>query len=1186
MYIGSTSEAPYHGVEFDSTAVCFAAVGGTHIPGVVKLFDEILVNAMDNWERDRNTRNIFIDLPDVKDIRQKLSISVCNDGRGIPVVDHPTEKLLVPDLIMGHLLTGSNFDDSVATAAGGRHGFGAKLTNIFSTEFTVETGDSTAGKKFRKTWRQNMQANEKALVTDFPRRKGSDFTRVTFSPDLSRFGAGDGTLHAGTLHALYERAFQAAAVVGPLGVNVHVNGSALPVRGLMDYAKLCSGPSGHKVPLLEMPFPKSHAGHWQAVLGVASSHLPPDVQDSVVPLQTSDGHVECCSFVNGMRTYRGGSHVHAIIDPVAASIAQILNKKHKTSAITPALVKSHIRAFISTRLPDCSFDSQAKERLVSDIPAGFSPTVPDSFVKKLLDSGLETALMNTVNAKARANSARAVRKAVKDASVAHIPKLEDANWAGGRRSNQCTLILTEGDSAKALAMAGLAVVGRDKFGVFPLKGKVMNVRDLSPKAAVANAEIAALVSILGLDFNKSYEEFEAGQLPLRYGSVMIMADQDHDGSHIKGLLINLFHTFWPQLVRKCDGTHTSFLQQFITPVVKARRGDRVMEFFSLHAFQAWQAAEPSASKWKTKYYKGLGTSTSSEGRAYFSNLDHHRREFCWKGEADDRKLEMAFAKQQINARKEWLSSSTALNGESLEVQDTFEGFVDQELVHFSKADIVRSIPGSFDGLKPSQRKVLHACFHRPAGEVKVAQLAGFVSEFTAYHHGEASLVGTIVNMSQNFVGSNNVPLLNGVGQFGTRLAGGKDAASARYIFTQLSPVARALFPAADEELLPRNEEDGKPVEPCTYVPIAPLILMNGADGIGTGWSTSIPPHRPSGVLDVTSQFVRDCMENKAGLDAGFASDNYATAPAALLPWARGYRGTFELQENGSSFSTNGILELDSDLRLHRGQQLQHAVITELPFRKWTEDYRGMLRKLSAAGKITNIKEYHTEATVHFELDIVCGSDPISLGNAARLLKLQGSLSTSNMHAVDIHGLVVPFASPLDVFRHFIPVRHELYKLRQQLQVAKLRASCTKIENQVKFIEGVSSGKYSLGSRSVEEVVAALKNESYNGMDEIDAMQNQEQMRCLQHMAVAVGIPEQTNDSILSVEASDFGSPDASVFKYLLDMPISSMTSDRIQALRGKLSMQQEELRQLQSVTAAQLWLDELQRLKEFPEFTP
>jgi DNA topoisomerase II len=204
--------------------------------------------------------------------------------------------------------------------------------------------------------------------------------------------------------------------------------------------------------------------------------------------------------------------------------------------------------------------------------------------------------------------------------------------------------------------------------------------------------------------------------------------------------------------------------------------------------------------WRIKYYKGLGTSTSQEAREYFKRLDLHRKSLVWDNAASNN-LNIAFQPDKASERKDWIASQYSpdriadRSSSSISISD----FINNDLVQFSHANLWRAIPSLIDGLKPSQRKVLYACFKRDRGaakmaEVKVAQLAAYCSEHTSYHHGEVSLAGTIVKMAQDYVGSNNIPLLEPIGQFGTRLQGGTDCASARYIFTRLQPITRLIFP--------------------------------------------------------------------------------------------------------------------------------------------------------------------------------------------------------------------------------------------------------------------------------------------------------------------------------------------------------------------------------------------------------
>eukprot|EP01045_Picozoa_sp_COSAG04_P047878 COSAG04_NODE_18095_length_451_cov_0.735795_1_plen_149_part_11 len=140
-----------------------------------------------------------------------------------------------------------------------------------------------------------------------------------------------------------------------------------------------------------------------------------------------------------------------------------------------------------------------------------------------------------------------------------------------------------------------------------------------------NAEITAIKKILGLQTGKVYGDTKS----LRYGHVMIMADQDHDGSHIKGLIINFIHTFWPSLLKLPD-----FLIEFITPIVKVTKGQQSKSFFTLPEYESWKEAHNDGKGWNIKYYKGLGTSTSKEAKEYFTRMDLHRKDFEYTGAPD------------------------------------------------------------------------------------------------------------------------------------------------------------------------------------------------------------------------------------------------------------------------------------------------------------------------------------------------------------------------------------------------------------------------------------------------------------------------------------------------------------------------------------------------------------------------
>jgi len=453
-----------------------------------------------------------------------------------------------------------------------------------------------------------------------------------------------------------------------------------------------------------------------------------------------------------------------------------------------------------------------------------------------LDKLSETGIVDTVLKVAGAKEEAKLKRlgGTKKKRLLGIEKLDDANLAGRKESDKCTLIVTEGDSAKSLADAGLSEIGRDYYGVFPLRGKFLNVRDANIKQITTNKEIQNLLQIIGLKIGTKYEDKKS----LRYGCLMVMADQDHDGSHIKGLIINFIHKFWPSLVKM-----NTFVKEFSTPIIKARKGTQTLTFFTQQEYEQWKRSIGKKVKnWNIKYYKGLGTSDNEEAKEYFSQLQKHTIVYRYEDEDDDKHIDLAFSKTQADARKDWLNTYDENNyvDHSLSFI-SYKDFVNKELIGYSRANCIRAIPSICDGFKPGQRKILFACFKRNlTQEIKVAQLSGYVAEKSAYHHGEQSLASTIVGMAQNFVGSNNINHLEPKGQFGTRSMGGKDAASARYIYTKLTAIAKCVFHKNDKFLLNYLNEEGQSIEPEYYIPVIPMILVNGAEGIGTGWSTSIP----------------------------------------------------------------------------------------------------------------------------------------------------------------------------------------------------------------------------------------------------------------------------------------------------------------------------------------------------------
>ena len=1008
-YVGSMQEDTRDQWTVDAGTGRMQLRSVTYIPALLHLYDEILVNAADNAHRNTATARmsrIDIDIAASSSSSSAPLITVRNDGACIPTVLHPTEGCYVPELIFGHLLTSSNYDDSQQRFTGGRHGFGAKLTNILSSAFSVELADSQRRLHYAQTWTDNMtQRGEPQLrpwTAAEKQQRGSSFTSVSFTPDLRRFG--QQRLSDDVVLLMQRRAYDIAACVSEKGVKVRLNGKELPIASFPDYVALFPLPA-------DAPPLSFSAPHWHV---------------TVAPLLSSSSSSQSrdISFVNSISTSRGGSHCQFIADKLSRVIVDHLLKHEKqlSGGVSPQLVRQSFSLFINCEVANPAFDSQTKETLITPVRDLPPVTLPPAFVRSLLSSPLLSSLVEQLETRQTVELQRKTRQSRHRQLL--IPKLDDAILAGSSRSSECTLILTEGDSAKALVLAGMSELGRDRWGVFPLRGKMLNVRDVSGSVMMRNEEIQHVARIIGLEYGKVRHDSHSDRVwrllhpcaltccccrccaprplsqcarvcvsvlsrlckvystpasmsSLRYGSVMLMTDQDADGSHIKGLFINLLHSFWPSLLQQ-----TSFLQTFSTAIVKARKGRQQLSFDSLLEYRRWREGlgEDGSRRWAIKYYKGLGTNSAEEGREYFRSLQQHRIGFLYTGQQDDSSIEMAFSKAAADRRKTWLQSydpeltpayvtagtapaaaaahaaaSSSPAASSLPVRLLpYAEFINKELILFSHADNVRSIPSVLDGLKPVQRKILFAAFKRGlTGEIKVAQLAGYVSEQTGYHHGEASLSAAIVGMAQAYTGSNNLPLLFGSGQFGTRHMGGKDAASSRYIFTRLESAARLLFDARDDGLLQHRDEDGLQVEPESYVPIIPFALVNGAEGIGTGFSTSIPAYHPLHIIRIL----------RRRLTAGSTAEQ--TREEELTPWLRDHAGVVRPGGSPGLWLSEGVV---------RKLDAQRVEITELPWGRWTTDYKDWLMTLMSADAsgpfvIRRVTEYHTNEKLHFRVEL-------------------------------------------------------------------------------------------------------------------------------------------------------------------------------------------------------------------------
>lgn len=1157
------------------------------VPGLFKIFDEILVNAVDHKQRDPNLKNIKINFG-----KGMSEITVWNDGKGIDVERHPIYNEYIVEMLFSQLLTSTNYDKEQKKTTGGKNGYGAKLTNIFSKKFVVETVDAVRKKKYTQVFENNMKIKHEPVIT---KSLNKPYTSVTFLPDYEKFECAHG-ITDGIFKLFEKRVYDISGSISE-DVNVYLNGEKLKVKGFEKYVQL---------------YIQSHTKY---------TDTSQERWKVGVCLSNEEEGFSQVSFVNGIWTMKGGKHVDHVCGLLIDRLKDLLSKNGKTKNrnIKNSVIRDSIFLFVNCIIENPSFTSQTKEELSSKVSQfGSSWVVCDKLVERFFKGGFLDRMMEHCTEKEEKNMKKTDGN---KKSQIRVPKLEDANFAGTKRSMECTLILTEGDSAKTSALSGLSVHGpsfRDRFGIFPLKGKFLNVRDASVAQILNNEEVKNLKKILGLQQGKEYTKDNIKEL--RYGSVSLMTDQDSvawdtpillsleneretnqsiyvsevcnlfetkdsftlengkeicilrqdlyawtnvgwskvlkiirhkvskkmyrvitprgivdvtedhsllnadgekispklllskikegaqqdtkllysfpfensfredkdedgqvgptviykkskydaqmvflletikgnqvtidydenkavyilrlnsdieyeakilelknvteqnkgdkdlesdngldneqdqyvydletenhqfqagigemivhntDGSHIKGLILNFFHHFFPSLL-KVDG----FLKSYITPIVRGFKGKESKNFYTISDYEKFKKT-PESQGFSFKYYKGLGTSTSSEMQQYFKKLSDITINYEYT-ESTDAHINMAFRKSMSQERKDWLKIydsndtivySSKKGTENMVMNEfengvenegrivTIEDFVHKELKHFSNYDNIRSIPNIMDGLKPSQRKVMYGSFCKFGNSgghtntaIKVAQLSGYISEKTCYHHGEASLEQTIIGLAQKFVGKNNINWLEPVGMFGTRLMGGKDHASARYIFTRIQELTFKTFRAEDNILLEYQDDDGDIIEPVNYYPIIPVVLLNGCEGIGTGYSTTIPAYCPLKIVEA-------CRYLASGEKT--LSENTEKMFYEWTPWYDGFKGIIEKKATQKQSIQTGNDEslppggdgTNTFINNHQGsdhfvsegvfcflENENKVVVSELPVGVWTENYKEFLEE--------------------------------------------------------------------------------------------------------------------------------------------------------------------------------------------------------------------------------------------------
>jgi DNA topoisomerase-2 len=856
MYIGSNEALPRDTCVFDKKLNQIIFKNIDFAPGCERLFLEIISNSADNCVKSRKAG---VECGQIETTMDNKRITVKNYGLPIPLGINPKTKKYVPEMIFGSMLSGSNLRDDVDRHGIGRNGIGAKAANIFSTKFEVNIENHIMKKQYHQIWENNMLVCHKPTIEPFTGPISS--VCISYECEFSYFGYEEYPKEA---FDLFRR--HVADISFTSKVPVTFNEEQYNFSNYKDYIKLYFDSSSIDKAICHQQY---------------NDKNELEVELFVFDTPDESHHI---TFANGMNTYEGGVHNDAVFKAIGSPLVKMINdkmnrknnkltdKEKKTHTITINDIKPHISILMSCYVINPDFSGQTKSFLTKPTP---KILLTNDTLKPIYDWDLINRLYATLDAKQFSNLVKTDGKMCK---FINPEKGFDCTNAGKYKRAECTLMLAEGNSALGYLKHYIANIpeGTSYYGYFPLKGKCLNTMRADEKRIAKNKEIIEIKRFLGLKEDVDYTDPDNFK-KLRYGKVLIIADADIDAKHIIGLVINIFYSRFPSLL-KIPG----FLCYKRTPIVRVTRGKMMKKFYTEREYESWLNKTTNAEQYKSKYYKGLGTSTPEDVK---DDLKDERIVTLVHDEDIDSAMNMAFNKDYKDQRKKWIMNWVERPDVDSMVNQPISLFINHEFILFSIANLKRALPKLFDGFKESYRKVIcgaHKKFNIGAlnktyTEINLCSMDGYIKTELNYKHGADILTDVIVKMAQNFVGSNNINLFEPIGQFGTKIENGSDASAPRYLNTHPSKIFPYIFHIDDQPLLKYMIDENMVIEPEYYHQVIPLILVNGSKGISTGWSTFIPAHNPLEIIN----WLR-------------ARLNKATNLPILTPYYRGFEGSIAI----------------------------------------------------------------------------------------------------------------------------------------------------------------------------------------------------------------------------------------------------------------------------------------------------
>ncbi len=1008
----------------------------SYSPALFKILDEILTNSLDHVTRTQSEKN-----PDniCNTIELKLvgddTIICANNGRCIPItekeviINDKKQKIYIPQMLFGHLLSGSNFNDNEKRRVGGQNGMGASLTNIFSTVFEVTISNKETGQVYSQTWRDNMTQITKPKITTPKNGVKNNRIEIKFTPDFIKFGYKKTEFDVDMKSLILRRAYDLSVATSD-DVNIKLNGRII-----------------HRMKTAEQ---------YGKFFGLTPYNIDVKCSDkncywnvAVAINKNSDGvGTTNLTFINGINTALGGTHVDLFVRKLSEIIGTDVPRR---------VLLGRVVWIIFGQIYNPTFESQVKMRLESPLRSwGVNLDIDEKSLKNFIKkSGLSddiSSLKNTEDLKKLAKT---------DGNKKRFVNISKASWddaplSGTARSSECKLFLVEGNSASSLFKNGKTAENAHTIGVYPLRGVPINSRIASIKDIAANDEFNDLKQILGLREGMVYTKDNIKTL--RYGKLLIAADQDPDGGKIKMLIINHLERFWPSLFE------IGFVSFFTTPLIRASRGVgkkmEIIEFFSQSQFDLW-AKNKSISAYKIKWLKGLASSDNNDAKRYMQNIMGNSKRIKLLA-ADKPFLEQMFGKDS-EPRKVLL-----MNKLPTELDYTRSEYDVSELLHSEYLDYMfyslkRAIPHMIDGLKDVNRKIVFGAKQLKLGvEMNVSNFASFVKEQTDYHHAPSSLEDSIAQMSICYTGANNFALLNSHSQNGSRVD--SEHGASRYIFISKNKLIDMIFNNRDDPLLKWKDDvdqgSVKKMEPEFYCPILPYVLLNGNEGIAVGYSTSIPPFKPVDII----QWIFAYLSRPVG-------DDKIPSTSHFVPYYRGFIGKIERNVGQPSFTCSGCIERIGSCTYKISEILPEMTIAI---------FKAHLIKLVEKGIVLSYDNLSYEAEnkeggsdqVIIDIRIETAQDyktSEEMNELIKILKLTGTISIANIHLLNPDGLVKKYTIQ-QILAEFSEYRLDMYKKRIAHELKILHETKGELDERIRFIRAVVSGEIVIFKRPRSEVL--------------------------------------------------------------------------------------------------------------------